>query len=185
MNEVTVKQLVNTIIPNKFFVSQTMTQYNYKNDFVYRWLMYTTPMLIVYKMYLTDGVWNCNDLGKVQKVTDSNLMINFSSIVKNFITNKEIEGVEYVTITEDEIKGIIFKGSNFHAILFIFYCIYKIPALQEIIKPSCIDYDYFMSICRDKFDKFSFHYLLGKTLSKNLIELSLSFAIDYMMNEKK
>ena len=185
MKKNTMKQLANRLVPRKYFVSQEMTQHNYKNDFVYRWLMYTSPMLMVYKNFLQTGEWNCNDLDKLQRSTDMQFMINFPTIVNKFIKKGNIEEVKFITITENGIINIILNGCNLHVILLLFYSIYKIPRLQSIVKDACIDYEYFMIICKDKFDGFNFHYLLRDVFSKELVEMSLLLASDYMTNEKK
>ena len=185
MKKISAKELVDFIIPTKFYVSQDRTLHHYKTDFVYRWMMYTDTMLTVYATYKNNGPWVCSDLNKKQKSTDIRFICEFSKIVTSFIKNGNMQEVKFAIINECTIEDIIFSGDKIKVILMLFYCIYKIPKLQLIIKDACSDFDYFIKICKEQFDQFNFHFLLTNNYPSKLITLMLTFAKDYMTNEKK
>lgn len=179
------KKITKMMIPDKYYVSQKMTKFNYKTDFVYRWLMYTTGMVSTYANYLKTHTWNCGDLDENQMLADMNFISRFPSIVAEFIHNNDMSSARYVNISEEKLRKIIFSGSNFHTIALLFYCTYNITTLQNIIKPACKDYDYFMDVCKEKFDNLNIHCLLQEEFPNDLVNLVISLAKDYMTKEKK
>lgn len=185
MKKLGIKDLCNYMIPKKFYVSQDMKLHHYKSDFVFRWMMYTAPMIKVYSLYKSTGTWMCNDLNNKQKNTDKEFICNFSRIVVKNIRSGKMPEAKYLNISEQDIEAIISCGDKIRTVLMLFYSIYKMPNLRFIIKDSCSDFDYFMEICKNQFFNFNFHYLLKDNYPSEVEEVLITFAIDYITKERK